>query len=159
MSSGRPPNTIQIIPMDSILERPGSPIVVEAQNLRTLGTMRKLCVKVIGTVQPWSRSFSTSDKHASHVIVWDHVVKAKGAKENNRQTMRIRKALEAKTISRPVLSEWVNNVNSKSNSIVECNELDPGGVSKEFVNQEGLIETIHLDLSQAMRLWGYGWSD
>ncbi|KAK9011241.1 hypothetical protein V6N11_044095 [Hibiscus sabdariffa] len=53
--------------------------------------------------------------------------KLKPAKENARQGLIIRKPSLAKTISRPVLSEWVDNVNQKLNSIAHRKELDPGG--------------------------------
>ncbi|KAK9021558.1 hypothetical protein V6N11_011541 [Hibiscus sabdariffa] len=58
--------------------------------------------------------------------------KLKSAKENGRQGLMIRKPSPAKTISRPVLSEWVDNVNQQLNSIAHRKELDPGGNLRLF---------------------------
>ncbi|KAL4277875.1 hypothetical protein GQ457_03G022350 [Hibiscus cannabinus] len=53
--------------------------------------------------------------------------KAKGVKENAKQGLKIRKPSEMRTISRPVLSEWIDNMNSQLDSFAMDKELDPGG--------------------------------
>ncbi|KAK8986465.1 hypothetical protein V6N11_010021 [Hibiscus sabdariffa] len=58
--------------------------------------------------------------------------KLKSAKDNGRQGLMIRKLSPAKTISRTVLSEWVDNVNQQLNSIAHRKELDPGGHLRLF---------------------------
>ncbi|KAK9043307.1 hypothetical protein V6N11_071653 [Hibiscus sabdariffa] len=66
--------------------------------------------------------------------------KAKGVKENAKQGLKIRKHSEMRTIFRPVLSEWVDNMNSQLDSFAMDRELDPGGGTRVCVNQEGVLE-------------------
>ncbi|KAK8565465.1 hypothetical protein V6N12_059027 [Hibiscus sabdariffa] len=68
--------------------------------------------------------------------------KMKSAKENLKTGLTIRKSSGAKTISRPVLTEWVDNVNAQLDKIVLQKELEPGGTSKVIVNNGGSLEVI-----------------
>ncbi|KAL4302597.1 hypothetical protein GQ457_10G011350 [Hibiscus cannabinus] len=45
-----------------------------------------------------------------------------------------------RTISRPVLSEWFDNMNSQPDSFAMDKELDPGGGTRVCVSQEGVLE-------------------
>ncbi|KAK9002006.1 hypothetical protein V6N11_024699 [Hibiscus sabdariffa] len=69
-------------------------------------------------------------------------LKLKQAKENARQGLMICKPPPAKTISRPVLSDWVDNVNQQLNSIAHRKELDPGGTPKIILTNEGVLDVI-----------------
>ncbi|KAK8555052.1 hypothetical protein V6N13_103782 [Hibiscus sabdariffa] len=66
--------------------------------------------------------------------------KAKGVKENVKQGLKIRKSSDVRTISRPVLSEWVDNMNTQLDNFARDRELEPGGVVRVLVNQEGVLE-------------------
>ncbi|KAL4388900.1 hypothetical protein GQ457_09G004750 [Hibiscus cannabinus] len=66
--------------------------------------------------------------------------KVKGNKENVRQGLKVRKPSDTRTISRPVLSDWVDNMTSKLDNFAKDKELEPGGVGRLFVNQEGELE-------------------
>ncbi|KAL4386946.1 hypothetical protein GQ457_09G028280 [Hibiscus cannabinus] len=66
--------------------------------------------------------------------------KAKGVKENVKQGLKIRKSSDVRTISRPVLSEWVDNMNNQLDNLARNRDLDPGGVVRMRVNQEGDLE-------------------
>ncbi|KAL4353103.1 hypothetical protein GQ457_06G028150 [Hibiscus cannabinus] len=68
--------------------------------------------------------------------------KLKQAKEHTRQGLMIRKPSPAKTISRPVLSDWVDNVNQQLNSIAHRKELDPGEKPKIILTNEGVLDVI-----------------
>ncbi|KAK8681555.1 hypothetical protein V6N13_053957 [Hibiscus sabdariffa] len=52
--------------------------------------------------------------------------KVKGSKENVRQGLKICKPSDMRTISRPVLSEWVDNMNSQPDSIAMDKEWSRG---------------------------------
>ncbi|KAK9018329.1 hypothetical protein V6N11_001305 [Hibiscus sabdariffa] len=67
-------------------------------------------------------------------------IKLKMAKENNRQGLMICKPAPAKTVSRPVLTEWVENVNTQLNTIEMQQLTDPDISSRFIVNQGGLLE-------------------
>ncbi|KAK9006416.1 hypothetical protein V6N11_035456 [Hibiscus sabdariffa] len=73
------------------------------------------------------------------------VVKPRGAKENVRQGLKIRKATKEKTISHPVLIEWFDNVTSQLNSIATCPNLDHSGSAKFVVNQSGGLKVVLSD--------------
>ncbi|KAK8691025.1 hypothetical protein V6N13_074546 [Hibiscus sabdariffa] len=66
--------------------------------------------------------------------------KAKGVKENVKQGLKIRKSSDVRTISRLVLSEWVDNMNTQLDNFARDRELEPGGVVRVLVNQEGVLE-------------------
>ncbi|KAK8521967.1 hypothetical protein V6N12_066537 [Hibiscus sabdariffa] len=70
--------------------------------------------------------------------------KVRGNKENVRQGLKVRKPSDTRTISRPVLSDWVDNMTSKLDNLAKDRELEPGGVDRVFVNQEGELETDSL---------------
>ncbi|KAL4290191.1 hypothetical protein GQ457_14G018230 [Hibiscus cannabinus] len=78
------------------------------------------------------------------------VGKAKGLKENAKQGLKIRKSAEMRTVSRPVLSDWIDNMNSQLDSFVMDKELDPGGDTRVCVNQEGVLEKVPSSRSQAL---------
>ncbi|KAK8698780.1 hypothetical protein V6N13_114887 [Hibiscus sabdariffa] len=56
--------------------------------------------------------------------------KAKGTKENVKQGLKIRKPSDTRTISRPVLSDWVENMTSQLDMFAKDKELEPGGVAE-----------------------------
>ncbi|KAK8600245.1 hypothetical protein V6N12_050101 [Hibiscus sabdariffa] len=62
-------------------------------------------------------------------------IKLKLAKKNSRQWLMIWKPVSAKTASRPVLTEWVENVNAQLNSIEMQHLADPNISSRLIVNQ------------------------
>ncbi|KAK9000531.1 hypothetical protein V6N11_081024 [Hibiscus sabdariffa] len=66
----------------------------------------------------------------------------KVAKENIKMGLEIRKQSNSKTISRPVLSEWVDTVNNQLDSIAFQKEIDPRGVSKVVVSNGGSLELV-----------------
>ncbi|KAK8619583.1 hypothetical protein V6N13_135865 [Hibiscus sabdariffa] len=51
--------------------------------------------------------------------------KAKRSKENVRHGLRIHKPSDTRTISKPVLSEWVDNMNSQLDNFARDKELEP----------------------------------
>ncbi|KAK9034880.1 hypothetical protein V6N11_076935 [Hibiscus sabdariffa] len=71
--------------------------------------------------------------------------KSRGVRENVQKGLQIRKAVEAKTISQAVLSEWVDNVTSQLDSVAVHVELDPSRSIKVVVNQSGSLENVPLD--------------
>ncbi|KAK8483367.1 hypothetical protein V6N11_024158 [Hibiscus sabdariffa] len=96
--SGKPPKDILMLSSSSSRERPGSPIADVDQNVVKKGcvggslNMSKVVKwrdmrdyehvltegpwKIYGsylTIQPWSKSFSTSEKHPTHMVVWVHL--------------------------------------------------------------------------------------
>ncbi|KAK9035177.1 hypothetical protein V6N11_077225 [Hibiscus sabdariffa] len=78
------------------------------------------------------------------------VGKAKGLKENAKQGLKVRKSAEMHTVSRPVLLDWIDNMNSQLDSFVMDKELDPGGDTRVCVNQEGALEKVPSSRSQAL---------
>ncbi|KAK9040844.1 hypothetical protein V6N11_015980 [Hibiscus sabdariffa] len=66
--------------------------------------------------------------------------KAKGVKENVKQGLKIRRSSDVRNISRPVLSEWVDNMNNQLDNLARNRVVDPGGVIRMRVNQEGDLE-------------------
>ncbi|KAK8513722.1 hypothetical protein V6N13_002447 [Hibiscus sabdariffa] len=78
------------------------------------------------------------------------VGKAKGIKENAKQGLKVRKSAEMRTVSRPVLSDWFDNINSQLDSFAMDKELDPGGDTRVCVNQEGTLEKVSSSRSQAL---------
>ncbi|KAL4367688.1 hypothetical protein GQ457_05G032520 [Hibiscus cannabinus] len=71
-----------------------------------------------------------------------HGFRMKTSKENLKMGLTIRKPSVTKTISRPVLTEWVENVNAQLDKIVLQKELEPWGSSKVIVNNGGSLEVI-----------------
>ncbi|KAK8528389.1 hypothetical protein V6N12_074919 [Hibiscus sabdariffa] len=72
----------------------------------------------------------------------NRVFRVKVVKENIKMGLAIRKQSNSKTISRPVLSEWVDTVNNQLDSIAFQKEIDPGGVSKVVVRNGGSLELV-----------------
>ncbi|KAK9024690.1 hypothetical protein V6N11_004848 [Hibiscus sabdariffa] len=79
-------------------------------------------------------------KEGSNIKSWGFKVKPN--KENSRQRLTIRKPSLAKTISRLILTDWVQNVNSQLNSIAIQHEIDMGISSKVIVNHVGSLEVL-----------------
>ncbi|KAK8559097.1 hypothetical protein V6N12_042382 [Hibiscus sabdariffa] len=71
-----------------------------------------------------------------------HGFRMKTAKENLKTGLAIRKPSFTKTISRPVLTEWVDNVNAQLDTIFLQKELEPGETSKVIVSNSGSLEVI-----------------
>ncbi|KAL4291062.1 hypothetical protein GQ457_14G004700 [Hibiscus cannabinus] len=78
------------------------------------------------------------------------VGKAKGLKENAKQGLKIRKSAEMRTVSRPVLSDWIDNMNSQLDSFAMDKELDPGEDTRVCVNQERVLEKVPSSKRQAL---------
>ncbi|KAL4297051.1 hypothetical protein GQ457_12G005610 [Hibiscus cannabinus] len=76
--------------------------------------------------------------------------KAKGLKENAKQGLKVRKSAEMCTVTRPVLSDWIDNMNTQLDRFGMDKDLDPGGDTRVCVNQEGVLEKVPSSRSQAM---------
>ncbi|KAL4304140.1 hypothetical protein GQ457_10G010950 [Hibiscus cannabinus] len=81
-------------------------------------------------------------KEASGVVGVDKTrgFKVRNSKENAKSGLLIRKPSSAKTVSRPVLTDWVNNVQADLNAIALHKEASPAGSSKVIINQAGMLE-------------------
>ncbi|KAK8627406.1 hypothetical protein V6N13_135018 [Hibiscus sabdariffa] len=68
----------------------------------------------------------------------------KGAKEGLQHGLHVRKPPDLRTISRPVLNEWVDTMNMQINAIAAHSEHDPGCSTRAVVNQDGGLEPVVL---------------
>ncbi|KAK8574761.1 hypothetical protein V6N13_033990 [Hibiscus sabdariffa] len=68
----------------------------------------------------------------------------KGAKEGLQQGLKVRKPTDLRTISRPVLNEWVDTMSMQINAIAAHSEHDLGGSTRAVVNQDGGLEPVVL---------------
>ncbi|KAK8600403.1 hypothetical protein V6N12_050257 [Hibiscus sabdariffa] len=62
----------------------------------------------------------------------------RGGKEGLQQGLKVRKPPDTRTISWPVLTEWVDGVNVQLNATASSSVHDPGGFVRAIVNQDGI---------------------
>ncbi|KAK9011706.1 hypothetical protein V6N11_039789 [Hibiscus sabdariffa] len=66
--------------------------------------------------------------------------KVRSAKENHKPGLMVRKPSQAKTINRPVLTDWVDNVQAQLDTIAKHKETTPAGTLKVVINHDGFLE-------------------
>ncbi|KAK8701890.1 hypothetical protein V6N13_020268 [Hibiscus sabdariffa] len=86
-------------------------------------------------------------------------ISLKGAKENSRQGLNIRKSADAHTLLRLVTHEWVQNISNQMTSIVVRAVGVLEGVTKASASETGLLESVgssskHMITHQYERLGG-----
>ncbi|KAK8504423.1 hypothetical protein V6N12_030520 [Hibiscus sabdariffa] len=64
----------------------------------------------------------------------------RGVRDGVQQGLKIRKLLDTRTISRPVLSEWVDTMQLQIRALSTQADDDPGGTARAVVNQDGDLE-------------------
>ncbi|KAK8656311.1 hypothetical protein V6N13_098265 [Hibiscus sabdariffa] len=65
-----------------------------------------------------------------------------GVKDTALQGLKVRKPSAARTISRPVLSEWVDTMHVQLNAITARSDHDPGGLSRATIGENGDLEPM-----------------
>ncbi|KAK8497333.1 hypothetical protein V6N12_064023 [Hibiscus sabdariffa] len=64
----------------------------------------------------------------------------RGVRDGVQQGLKIRKPPDTRTISRPVLSEWVDTMQLQIKALSTQADDDPGGTARAVVNQDGDLE-------------------
>ncbi|KAK9026237.1 hypothetical protein V6N11_039082 [Hibiscus sabdariffa] len=66
----------------------------------------------------------------------------RGVRDSVQQGLKVRKPPDMRTISRPVLNEWVDTMNLQIKAITTQAGDDPGGSAQAVVNQDGVLEPV-----------------